>query len=136
MTKRCSHCREVLPLSSFWKAGKCGLHNRCKKCHQAGCIKWRKNNREYVAAAMRRIYRTEAGRRRAIVRGRVQNALKSGKLVRRPCEVCGDVRVQAHHDDYTKPLDVRWLCPKHHHEVHGQVLVRNETALAGIAKLA
>lgn len=56
----------------------------------------------------------------------VEKALKRGTLTRQPCEVCGasgvmtDRRseVQAHHDDYSKPLEVRWLCQKHHHEWH------------------
>ena len=46
-------------------------------------------------------------------------AIKRGYLVRQPCEVCGaTVKIHAHHDDYTKPLDVRWLCPKCHKQHH------------------
>lgn len=41
-------------------------------------------------------------------------------LPKQPCEVCGEVRAEAHHDDYTKPLDVRWLCKTHHMEHHTQ----------------
>lgn len=47
----------------------------------------------------------------------VGNALRDGKLKRQPCEVCGAI-AQAHHCDYSKPLDVRWLCTKHHAEWH------------------
>jgi len=43
------------------------------------------------------------------------------KLERQPCEVCGDLNVHAHHDDYSKPLDVRWLCRSHHGAVHRRV---------------
>jgi hypothetical protein len=46
-------------------------------------------------------------------------AIASGKLKKEPCEVCGTViKVQAHHDDYLKPLVVRWLCKWHHMEHH------------------
>ena len=51
----------------------------------------------------------------------VHEAVQSGKLVREPCEVCGSEEdVQAHHEDYSKPLDVRWLCPEHHREVDAE----------------
>jgi hypothetical protein len=46
------------------------------------------------------------------------SATLTGKLIRQPCEVCGSTTVHGHHDDYSKPLDVRWLCPKHHSERH------------------
>lgn len=45
-------------------------------------------------------------------------AERRGELVRQPCEVCGAVKVEGHHDDYTKPLAIRWLCHKHHGEAH------------------
>ena len=44
--------------------------------------------------------------------------LRDKKIKRKPCEVCGNLRVHAHHDDYYKPLEVRWLCVKHHNELH------------------
>ena len=47
----------------------------------------------------------------------VNQAIKTGLIVRKPCEVCGAI-AQAHHDDYSKPLEVRWLCAKHHSRHH------------------
>lgn len=53
---------------------------------------------------------------------KVQNAIKRGRLVKQPCERCGTIKnVQAHHEDYTKPLDVMWLCAKHHKERHREI---------------
>lgn len=46
------------------------------------------------------------------------NAIRDGKLKRQPCERCGSLRAQGHHEDYSKPLEVMWLCPKHHGERH------------------
>jgi transketolase len=46
------------------------------------------------------------------------NAIRTRVLKKKPCEVCGAERVHAHHDDYSKPLEVRWLCPAHHMEHH------------------
>lgn len=48
----------------------------------------------------------------------VNNAIRDGKMTRQPCEKCGNDRAHAHHDDYSKPLDVRWLCTTHHAEWH------------------
>ena len=49
----------------------------------------------------------------------VAYAIKTGKLTRQPCEVCGKGGVtQAHHDDYDYPFQIRWLCRRHHMEHH------------------
>jgi hypothetical protein len=63
---------------------------------------------------------------KAKARAAVSNAIRDGKLVKQPCEVCGR-KAQAHHDDYSRPLDVKWLCFKCHREQsHGQVVVCDE----------
>ena len=51
-------------------------------------------------------------------RGAVSRAIKKGRILRRGCEVCGSPHTEGHHDSYDKPLDVRWLCTKHHTEAH------------------
>jgi hypothetical protein len=48
----------------------------------------------------------------------VNNAVRAGKLAKQPCVVCGETQVHAHHHDYSKPLDVEWLCPLHHRRLH------------------
>jgi hypothetical protein len=34
------------------------------------------------------------------------------------CEICDIPNAHAHHEDYSKPFEVRWLCRKHHRELH------------------
>jgi hypothetical protein len=46
------------------------------------------------------------------------NAIRDGRLVPELCKVCGKKKVDAYHEDYTKPLEVIWLCKKHHGELH------------------
>ena len=48
----------------------------------------------------------------------IQYALSVGKLKKEPCCICGDEKSQAHHEDYSFPLNVVWLCDKHHKEAH------------------
>ncbi|ARC39157.1 hypothetical protein A6J80_23095 (plasmid) [Paracoccus yeei] len=48
----------------------------------------------------------------------VQQALNTGRLRKGPCEVCGALKVDAHHDSYDDPLAVRWLCRRHHVRLH------------------
>jgi hypothetical protein len=46
---------------------------------------------------------------------RYHYALETGGIVRGPCAVCGiEEGVEGHHEDYSKPLEVKWLCPVHH----------------------
>lgn len=52
----------------------------------------------------------------------VETAILNGVLVREECEICGDTkRIDAHHDDYSKPLKVRWLCKSCHGKLHHDV---------------
>ena len=51
----------------------------------------------------------------------LRNAVASGKIEKLPCEICGNLKSQGHHEDYSKPLEVKWLCAKHHAELHSQI---------------
>ena len=50
----------------------------------------------------------------------IQNAIQGGHIKRGACEICGSTRTEAHHDDYAKSLEVRWLCHQHHRELEGR----------------
>jgi len=49
-------------------------------------------------------------------RDMVRVAIKNGLIKRTPCVICGDIKSEAHHEDYSKPLEVVFLCRKHHVE--------------------
>jgi hypothetical protein len=47
------------------------------------------------------------------------NAIRDGRIIKLPCECCSSTdRIHGHHEDYTKPIDVIWLCPRHHAALH------------------
>jgi hypothetical protein len=52
---------------------------------------------------------------------RTKIAIEKGILIKEPCEICGESRVDAHHEDYSRPLEVRWLCKIHHGERHREI---------------
>lgn len=54
----------------------------------------------------------------------MHGALRRGLIQRRPCEICGEQRVDGHHSNYDRPMDVTWLCRKHHKAAHAMGLAR------------
>jgi hypothetical protein len=87
----------------------------------------RRADREYQRKKRARLkgYKTEEHRKYRLnnpVKSRAQTvlniAVRSGKILRKPCSVCNDPNSHGHHEDYEKPLDVLWLCPIHHKEAH------------------
>lgn len=72
-----------------------------KSKSRAAKSRWVRNNRPKVNAEQR-----------------VKRAIEKGILVRQVCEVCGNLKTEAHHPNYFRPLDVMWLCTKHHVEWH------------------
>lgn len=57
------------------------------------------------------------------VRQTVRNAISREKIRRLPCEECGEKETHAHHNNYSKPLQVEWLCKKHHYEKHRKYII-------------
>ena len=88
--------------------------------------RWAEKNREHVNAYARDYQRERTPNEVLRARNAVERAIKNGRLVPQPCEHCGkqfrlsDGRngIQAHHDDYSKPLEIRWLCYLCHRAEH------------------
>lgn len=142
--KQCTVCKELKPLEAFHRnrSKKDGRDCRCSACKNAKGRSYyhadpvRKEKiiasvkayqagpgRELANATKSAYHTRHAKKRRA--HNLVYNALRRGDLVKRPCERCGELKVVGHHDDYDRPLDVRWLCERHHkewHRLHGEAL--------------
>lgn len=72
-----------------------------------------------MGTSNQRRYRKDPTKRsRYEARWAVNRAIAAGRLVRQPCANCGAAKSQAHHSDYSKPLDVRWLCQPCHMKAH------------------
>ena len=82
----------------------------CKSCHAANM----RENRPVHSAL------EPEARLKANARAYANMYIRRGKLKKELCEICGELG-QMHHDDYLKPLEVRWLCRKHHLEFHSVV---------------
>src|SRR3990167_4334063 len=69
-----------------------------------------------------KILANPADQLKQIARSAISHAIRDGKLLSQPCEVCGEPKAQAHHKDYTKPLTVNWLCAKHHRQEYARII--------------
>lgn len=143
--KTCFKCGAEKPLTDFYKhaAMADGRVNKCKECNKADVRKNRKDKIDYYRQYDVNRFTTQPHRKELAnsqckkyrkkypnkykAHAAVHNALRSGVLKRSDkCECCdGTKNLHAHHDDYAKPLEVRWLCPVCHnawHSKHGEAL--------------
>lgn len=139
MEKKCFKCHQIKPLGSFYVHSEMadGHLNKCKECAKRDVIEnyWspegrkriiiyeRERNKDPARKVKRLLYQRKARKngRKIYVRNKTYSAIKRGLLKREPCEICGDTKVEAHHTDYSKPFDVKWLCRKHHLITEGKI---------------
>lgn len=136
--KRCKKCGESKALSEFNKnkLGSDGLASSCKSCKskynsqrydkQSSSILKQQADKYATQDKVKSVSKyVKANPNKHAAHIAVSKAIKLGKLVRQLCECCGSDKTAAHHDDYSKPLEVRWLCRKHHgewHRINGEAL--------------
>lgn len=133
--QKCFKCGVEKPLSEFYKHKEManGHLGKCKECNKKDVREnylIRKDQyTEYYAerekTEKRKIWRLNAQKKHRNLypvqyhcRLITQNAMKTGLLIKQPCQKCGELKVEAHHEDYHTPLSVDWLCLKHHRELH------------------
>ncbi len=131
--KTCTGCKEEKNESEFQarKSSKDGLTARCKDClsnydRARASLPHRVEARKKYAQSNKGKIKGNAAKkawqdRNLIKRSAhiiVGNAIRRGDLIKEPCEKCGEIIVDAHHDNHEYPLDMRWLCKKHHAKLH------------------
>ena len=129
--KTCNDCYKEKPISDFYKSAinKDGLLGRCKACRKQKVSDNRGNKKllSYNQVAPHKKFWLAENKIKKKAHQMVAYAIQKGDLVRQPCERCGtDKAVIAHHEDYTKPLDVVWLCAHHHRERHLEIDKENK----------
>ncbi len=143
-TKICYTCKEKKSTSDF-SSNKCspdGYRYQCKLCSKKYRERWLKtikgqeflirdrqrwkdyyqenkkkvNDRVYTYQTKQK--ETPIGELKFRAGQLIRYLKRKGKIISNPCCICGDENTQGHHPDYSKPLEVAWLCSKHHKEVH------------------
>jgi ribosomal protein L40E len=89
---------------------------RCRKCHAAYMRDWRKSRPKPERAPSASLSLPALEQRRAQDLARQHK--HRGLLSARPCQVCESADAQMHHPDYSRPLDICWLCNGCHADWH------------------
>lgn len=139
LEKRCFKCGRKKALSLFYAHPKMadGHLGKCKSCTKKD-VRTRYEIKALEIQAWDRERSQKAERKKAQVRhlrafrskypqkakawSAVSRAIQNGRLKRQACAGCGSTeKVQAHHHNYQRPLDVEWLCfGCHRRSRHGQ----------------
>ena len=134
--KNCKDCRIQKNISEFYRHPKMkdGHLNKCIECVKKRIHKYWQDGRGKIVdkkrqqkPARKEWQRQQSARMRIKhaakykVRGIWWNWFKNHKDVKTDCQKCGSAeKIEAHHCDYNKPLEIMWLCCKHHKEWHRQ----------------
>ena len=139
--KTCFKCGVCQPRSNFYKHSEMGdgLLGKCKDCAKKDVAENRLKNIEKIrqydrdraknpdrakaAAEISARWRKEDSRRMAS-HNAVTRAVRSGKLEKQNCCICGSEKSIAHHESYDRPLDVVWYCQIHHKARHKEMVLQ------------
>lgn len=122
--RKCENCdKDFRVFQNLLDKGKgrfCSRKCYCSQRDQSGKNNpnWRENSkpRKQINAEQR-----ERHPEKYAARLEFRKAVMRGDIIRQPCEKCGKEKTEGHHSDYSKPLDVIWLCKKHHTEIHNDI---------------
>lgn len=99
---------------------KCRVNERSQEGRQRWCLpcrnKWEKVGRKKYCEL------SAIERKKSLARSKLKVYVRRGKIKKDLCAIngCGGMKVEGHHPNYDFPLDVLWLCRKHHLMIHKQ----------------
>lgn len=137
-SKTCFKCRAEKPLSEFYRhaAMRDGLLGKCKPCTKKDATENRNKKIDYyrqydreraklperiaLAVSVTKAWRAQDASRSA-AHSAVARAIRQGVLHKENCARCGAENSMAHHEDYSKKLEVVWLCAACHKQRHKEI---------------
>lgn len=139
MNKKCFKCKQTKHINLFYRHNGTadGYLNKCKLCTKKDVkrryddpvsilkiVEYEKKRNQTPERKLAKLIYQQTRRlkypNKNKARYKLFKAVKDGRILKRPCEVCGNIKVEAHHTDYRKFLDVKWLCKKHHLEIENK----------------
>jgi len=135
MDKECIKCNSIKNIKEFYK-GKSysdGYRSKCKNCILQECKEYRMENKDkikkYERSPNRALKRRERFKEEClkfpekIIARRILRKAINKKQILKPsnCSICGsNMNIEGHHNDYSEPLNVIWLCVSCHKEIHNK----------------
>lgn len=133
-SKICPDCGIEKLLSEYFtsKANRNSVwySKRCKPCHNAFCREYRQTEKHKEVHKLwsrsdkgKKVRKNSRARwlqkykENRIAHSAVSNAIRDGRLERQPCQICENTG-EAHHENHSRPFDIKWLCKTHHAEFH------------------
>jgi len=121
--KNCKDCgKEITEKTAYRYPRRKSLMNICKNCLVALNKKNRNANKEHYRKYYKEYYYNRPISKKQAW-SKLRQAIDRGEVTKKPCAICGSSKnIEAHHFNYEKPLEVVWLCKKHHKETHRKLL--------------
>ena len=99
---------------AYYQANKEKIKAQVAAWYQANKERAVENRRRHQAKSRR----DPTAKFKFYARKKLERAVKEGRIAKLPCEICGSIEVEAHHNDYAKWKEVRWFCKEHHIKYH------------------